>query len=227
MTKKLVLSLMVLLGAVGINAQQIVIDPAMITTLVVNHTEQQGVLKDIKSAENNIRNFQILIQEKMRQIENLQEKTYKYLSTVNSVVKNGKDIIYASQIAQDIYKYQSQAIKYAADDPKLVLVAVKTESELISRTADLFLYIYNIALAGGEKNLLDNKQRIDLCIHVVNELRDMRGLAYSVYRQMKTAQRTGVLRSLSPGTFRYINNSKRNIDKILKDIQFIGKGGKY
>jgi hypothetical protein len=42
-------------------------------------------------------------------------------------------------------------------------------------------------LQGGEKNLMDNKQRIDLCIHVVNELRRMRGLAYAVCRQMKSA----------------------------------------
>ena len=29
------------------------------------------------------------------------------------------------------------------------------------------IYINNIALQGGEKNLMDNKQRIDLCIHKI------------------------------------------------------------
>ena len=89
-------------------------------------------------------------------------------------MKNGKDIIYASTLARDIAKYQSEAAKYAVGDPKLLTIIAKTEYELISRSVDLMIYINNIALQGGEKNLMDNKQRIDLCIHVVNELRRMR-----------------------------------------------------
>ena len=177
-------SLMLLLGNIKGLAQSIVIDPAMIGTLVYSHQAQQGVLKDIQSEETKIRNFQILIQQKMSQIQSLQEKTYNYLSTVNAVVKNGKDIIYAST-----------------------------------------LYINNIALQGGEKNLMDNKQRIDLCIHVVNELRRMRGLAYAVCRQMKSAKRAGVLKTLVPGQFKYVNSGKQKVDNILNGIKWISKGG--
>ena len=74
-------SLMLLLGNIKGLAQSIVIDPVMIGTLVYSHQEQQGVLKDIQSEETKIRNFQILIQQKMNQIQSLQEKTYNYLST--------------------------------------------------------------------------------------------------------------------------------------------------
>lgn len=220
-----IFSLMLFWGASGAVAQSIVIDPAMIATLTACHSQQQNVLKDIKSEETKIRNFQILIQEKMRQINQLQEKTHKYLSTVNAVVKNGKDIIYASTLAKDIATYQSQAAKYAADDPKLMIIIAKTEYELISRSVDLMLYIYNMALQGGDSNLLDNKQRIDLCIHVVNELRTMRGMAYSVCRQMKSAKRAGVIKSLAPGKFKYVNSGKQKVENILKGINFIKKGG--
>ena len=191
-------SLMLLLGNIKGLAQSIVIDPAMIGTLVYSHQAQQGVLKDIQSEETKIRNFQILIQQKMSQIQSLQEKTYNYLSTVNAVVKNGKDIIYASTLARDI---------------------------AISRSVDLMIYINNIALQGGEKNLMDNKQRIDLCIHVVNELRRMRGLAYAVCRQMKSAKRAGVLKTLVPGQFKYVNSGKQKVDNILNGIKWISKGG--
>ncbi|EFV28131.1 hypothetical protein HMPREF1016_03636 [Bacteroides eggerthii 1_2_48FAA] len=218
-------SLMLLLGNIKGLAQSIVIDPAMIGTLVYSHQAQQGVLKDIQSEETKIRNFQILIQQKMSQIQSLQEKTYNYLSTVNAVVKNGKDIIYASTLARDIAKYQSEAAKYAVGDPKLLTIIAKTEYELISRSVDLMIYINNIALQGGEKNLMDNKQRIDLCIHVVNELRRMRGLAYAVCRQMKSAKRAGVLKTLVPGQFKYVNSGKQKVDNILNGIKWISKGG--
>lgn len=218
-------SLMLLLGNIKGLAQSIVIDPVMIGTLVYSHQEQQGVLKDIQSEETKIRNFQILIQQKMNQIQSLQEKTYNYLSTVNAVVKNGKDIIYASTLARDIAKYQSEAAKYAVGAPKLLTIIAKTEYELISRSVDLMIYINNIALQGGEKNLMDNKQRIDLCIHVVNELRRMRGLAYAVCRQMKSAKRAGVLKTLVPGQFKYVNSGKQKVDNILNGIKWISKGG--
>lgn len=211
----------------GIEAQSLVLDPALITTLTVAHAEQHETLKDIKKAENQISSFQVLIQAEMNRINALQEKTYKYLSTVNAVVKNGKDIVYASTIAKDIAKYQKQAAQIAKDEPELLLVVAKTEYELIARSADLLLHIYNVALADGEKNLLDNKQRIDLCIHVVNELRAMRGSAYSVMRQLKSAKRNGVLKSLTPKTFRYINSCDRKVDQILNDLKFISKGGRY
>ena len=44
-----------------------------------------------------------------------------------------KDIIYASTLARDIAKYQSEAAKYAVGDPKLLTIIAKTEYELISR----------------------------------------------------------------------------------------------
>ncbi|MDL2297321.1 plasmid transfer protein [Bacteroidales bacterium OttesenSCG-928-B11] len=203
----------------------LVVDPALATTITVCHLEQQSVLKEIDESEKDIKKYQLLIGLQMEKIKSLQEKTYNYLSTVNAVVKNGKDIVYASQIAKDIAKYQKQAADMAASDPELLIVVAKTEYELISRSADLLLYIYNVALANGEKNLLDNKQRIDLCTHVVGELRRMRALAYAVTRQMKSAQRNGIIKTLNPGGFRYINNGRRTVNNILNNLEYIRNGG--
>jgi hypothetical protein len=224
--KKIYLSLMFIFVVILSGySQTLVVDPALSSTLVLTHVDQQAVLRDIDESEKEIKSYQAVITLKMQQIQNLQEKTYNYLSTVNAVVKNGKDIVYASQIAQDIAKYQSQAAELAKSDPELLLVVAKTEYELISRSADLMLHIYNVALVNGEQNLLDNKQRIDLCTHVITELRNMRGLAYAVCRQLKSAKRNGILKTLNPGGFHYINNGKQTVDNILKNLNFIKKGG--
>ena len=218
--KKLLFSLMLMFPCLHVLSQEIVIDPALISTIVTTHSQQQSALNDIKTSESNIMGFQALIQQKMNQIKDLQEKTYNYLSTVQSVVKNAKDIIYASNIAKEVAKYQAEAVKIAVGDPELVTVAYKTEAELISRSVDVMIYINEVALKSGEKNLMDNKQRLELCMHVVNELRAMRALAYSVCRQMKTAKRNGVLQTLMPGEFRYIKNSKKHVEDILSNLKF-------
>ncbi len=225
MKKQIFLLLIICTFYCKVNAQLIVMDPTVIFTLAHNHSEQQSVLNSIDKSEKDIRNYQALITLKMQEIQRLQEKTMNYLSTVNAVVKNGKDIIYASDIAKDIYKYQKQAGEVAKGNSELLLVVAKTELELISRSTDLMLHIYQVALASGEKNLLDNKQRIDLCTYVVKELQMMRALAYSVVRQIKAAKRDGVIKALNPKTFRYVANCERIKDKILRDIEFIKKGG--
>jgi len=223
MKKFPLLILMIFFSPLLIKAQTLVTDPVLVGTLVATHSAQQDVLNNIHSNEQNIQYYQSLIQYKLYQIKELEDKTFQYLSTVNAVVKNGKDIVYASEIAKDIFEYQTKATDYAAADPKLLTVVAKTEYELISRSADLMLYIYNVALVSGEKNLLDNKQRIDLCIHVVNELRDMRGLAYAVCRQMKFASREGVLKALMPGQFRYAVNMESRVNHMINDVNWIIK----
>ena len=156
----------------------------------------------------------------MVQIEYFHSKFYNSLKTVDAIIKNGKDIIYCTDIAKDIGEYQAQMVKIAVGDPELVTVAYKTEAELISRSVDVMIYINEIALKSGEKNLMDNKQRLELCMHVVNELRAMRALAYSVCRQMKTAKRNGVLQTLMPGMFKYKDNRPKIVEEVLDGFKF-------
>ena len=200
--------------------QRVVFDISCVETLIANHKVQQEALKSIKENEAGISALQQKISEKMVQIEYFHSKFYNSLKTVDAIIKNGKDIIYCTDIAKDIGEYQAQMVKIAVGDPELVTVAYKTEAELISRSVDVMIYINEIALKSGEKNLMDNKQRLELCMHVVNELRAMRALAYSVCRQMKTAKRNGVLQTLMPGEFRYIKNSKKHVEDILSNLKF-------
>ena len=114
---------------------------------------------------------------------------------------------------------QKQMVELAVGDPALLLVSAKTELELVNRTADLTQYIYQVAIVGTDVNLMDNKQRIDLLKYVINELRNMRGIAYAVCRQMKTAKRNGVLQTLAPGVFKYKDNRSKLVDDLLQNYK--------
>lgn len=187
--------------------------------LVQNHKAQYASFTKIKDNEAQISAFQRQISTKMVQIEQFQSKFYKSLKSVDAILKTGKDVIYAKDIAKDIKRYQDQMLSIVKDDPKLSIVAVKTELELINRTADLFSYIYQVAIVGTDVNLMDNKQRLDLLKYVINELRNMRGLAYSVYRQLKTARRYGILQALSPKYFKYNVDSRKIAEDVLKEYK--------
>ncbi|WP_460881022.1 plasmid transfer protein [Pontibacter rugosus] len=163
------------IGWGAVQAQQVVFDPAVVSTLVVNHTAQQAALKDIKESEAKIFVVQQAIASKMVQIKELEEKMYNSLKSVQSIIGQSKNIVYASRIAQDIGTYQGQMMDIAQGDPELLLIAAKTELELINRTSDLFTYIYQVAVVGTDVNLMSNADRLNLIRHVVDELRIMRG----------------------------------------------------
>jgi len=211
--------LILLLMASNAGAQQLVFDPAVVSTLVVNHTAQQSALKDIKNNESEIAAAQKVIALQMSYIKELEQKMYNALKNVSYVITGAKDIIYASQIAADIGKYQQEMVNIATGDPILLAVAVKTEAALIKRTADLFTYTYTVAIIGGDFNLMNNKERLDVIKHVVRELRIMRGLAYGVVRRMRVAKYAGVMKTLNPFGMRYPNNGKAIVQSLLRELK--------
>ena len=200
-------------------SQKAVLDITCMETLIANHKVQHTSFSKVKENEAQISLIQKQISEKMVQIEFFQSKFYNSLKSVEAIIKTGKDIIYCTDIAADIGKYQKQMVELAVGDPALLLVSAKTELELVNRTADLTQYIYQVAIVGTDVNLMDNKQRIDLLKYVINELRNMRGIAYAVCRQMKTAKRNGVLQTLAPGVFKY----KDNRSKLVNNMEFMDR----
>jgi len=187
--------------------------------LVINHEAQQRVLVDIKEKETTIATAQATIASQMMVIRELKQKVYHSMSRVNAIVRDSKSIIYAIDIAKDIGEYQAKMVEMAAGDPVLTIVAIKAEAELITRTAALFTYIYTTAIIGGDINLMDNKQRLDIIRHVVSELRTMRGIAYGIYRRMSIAKRAGVWRSMNPFKLNYPNSGAAIVSSLLEEIR--------
>lgn len=215
-------SLLTLAGLTS-QAQQLVFDPVVVSTLVVNHAAQQSTLSQIKDSEGEIAATQKLISIKMLQIKELEEKMYNSLKTVQSIVGQGKNIIYASQIAQDIGTYQAQMMDIARGDNELMIIAAKTEYELIKRSADLFTYIYQVAVIGTDVNLMSNSDRLALIRHVVDELRVMRGLSYSIVRKMRLAKYAGLIKAINPLGLSYPNNSKAIAASLIEEFKTIKK----
>lgn len=216
--KKPVFTLCFFVLVLSLNAQSVIVwDPFVMSTLVTCHAAQQKKLKEIKENEVKILAAQTFISEQVRRIKEIEEKLHDRLKTVRSIVRDGANIVYAEQIVEDIGKYQGLMVRYAREDPELVVVAYDAESVLISRTADLLIYIAT-ALTGTDLNLLDNKQRQELIEYVVNELRIMRGIAYSVSNSMKMASKTNVLEFKNPFHLNYPDEDQAILEAILSGL---------
>jgi hypothetical protein len=200
-----------------LNAQAIVWDPAVQTQLIVNHLVQNGNLSDIKSNEEKISAAQAIITLKMAEIQKIEEKVYNSLKDVQIVLQNVKDITYAYEISQDIGRYQKEMVKLAKQDPELLLVATKAEIELLNKGVDLLKYIY-IAVTATDANLMNNAQRVNLIRNIIDQLRLMRGMAYSIVRQMRYVAMNGILNAFNPLGFQFARD-KKVVKEILADFK--------
>jgi hypothetical protein len=216
-------SVMVLTALISIfslstlKAQAIVWDPIVQTTMIVNHLEQNSQLKDIKTNETKIATAQSVIALKMEQIRAIEEKVYKSLKSATIVIQNVKDIGYAYEISSEIGKYQSEMGRLAKQKPELLIVAVRAEVALLSKGADLLNYII-VATTATDANLMNNEQRIRIIRHVVDELRIMRGMAYSIVRQMRYVSMNGFLSNMDFLGFRYQRDAKL-VKQILEEFK--------
>ena len=205
------------LSILSIKAQAIVWDPIVQTTLIVNHLEQNSQLKEIKSNEAKIAGAQSVIALKMAEIQAVEEKVYKSLKSITIVIQNVKDIGYAYEISEDIGKYQNQMGTLAKEHPELLVVAVKSEVALVNKGIDLLGYIV-VASTATDANLMNNEQRIRIIRHVVDELRIMRGMAYSIVREMRYVAMNGFLGNLNFLGFRFQRDSKL-VKQILDEYK--------
>ncbi|SDM54299.1 hypothetical protein SAMN05421823_11570 [Catalinimonas alkaloidigena] len=215
----LILSFFFWYGYGTLRAQTVVIDPTVVSVLVANHTLQQATLEGIKEKEKSIANYQQAITLKLVEIKALEQKVFNSMKQANALIKNSKDIVYASTVAKDIARYQRQMLQLAGEDPLLLTVAAKTELELINRTADLMQYIYQIALKKNQDSdlpfLLDQSQRMEIIRHVVDELRLMRGIAYGIARRMRLARQVGLWQALNPFQIRFPDNGAAIVRDLL------------
>jgi hypothetical protein len=107
--------------------------------------------------------------------------------------------------------------RLAKQKPELLVVAVRAEVALLSKGADLLNYII-VATTATDANLMNNEQRIRIIRHVVDELRIMRGMAYSIVRQMRYVAMNGFLNNMDFLGFRYQRDAKL-VKQILAEFK--------
>lgn len=200
------------------NAQLIVWDPLVQGTLIACHDAQQNKLEEIKNNEASILSAQLVITEQMEKIKEIEEKMHERLKTLTSVVQDGANIIYASQIAIDIGKYQGDMIIYASENPLLVSVAYEAEAVLITRTADMLAYLATALLGNTDLNLLDNRQRQEIIEYAVKELRIMLGIAYTVANNMKIASKASAWNHEAIFHLEFPDNDEEILEEVLSGM---------
>lgn len=178
-------------------AQELVVDPATSTAIVVNSSVINGQLNTTNNNLSLIQKGQLAVTGQLVIVNDLQNKIYTGLSQVASVINNLTSIKEIASCGTDIVNDVGQAITIAKSDPVLLLFAEEGAREFQTRAVTLAADVSAFVLKGGS-NLMDAGERGKLLNHIESEMQILRGIAYGMGRAMYWAKIRGIWASFNP-----------------------------
>ncbi|WP_431129970.1 hypothetical protein [Flagellimonas flava] len=187
--KRIIPLVMAMLMAINYVFSQSPGDAAIVAAVSLGHYVENENLKKIRDNEAVIMGLQTTIAVETDAIKRLQEKLYESLSTVQAFINDAQTIREIVRTGDQIGEYQRRMAEIVADDPELLIIALEAEAFLLEQSASLLAEIA-LAVLGGDANLMNNKERMDLLHHILERMVQLRTMTYSLMRKMEMA--TGV-----------------------------------
>ncbi|EHQ30906.1 hypothetical protein [Mucilaginibacter paludis] len=187
-----------LLLSVALHAQELVVDPVTSGAMLANSAVINGQLNTTNNKLTAIQTAQLAVTGQLTIVNNLQNKIYKGLSEVASVINNLYSIRDIAETGSDIVTDVQKAVQTARGNPALLLFAQQGAQDFEKRAVALAADVSAYVLKGGSDNLMDSSERGKLLNHIVTEMHVLRGLAYGMQRAMYWAQLRGIWASLNP-----------------------------
>ncbi|MFL0096000.1 hypothetical protein [Tenacibaculum maritimum] len=188
--------------------------------MVDHHISRQRDYKKIKNNEIQKTGLQGALLRQQKNLTDITNKLKKRYTTVQSLIHSAGRIPHILSIIRDCKNYQKEIADKVIDEPKLAIIAVKTEIEVLKRINKLYKWVYANAVIGTEFNIMSNEQRIQVINYVVNELKNIRGLLYGVDNRLRFAK-DGIF--LNRVLLEYNINSflldSRERNKITRDLK--------
>lgn len=190
------------------------IDPFLEGAIIATNASENANYNNIKNNQTAIQRAQeatILVVDQVNQIQN---KIYKGLMQVSSLLKNAYQVKECLQALNDILSYESDMLSEAKQNPLALAFALKIQNEMVAKAVAYYANISTVVLKANTKDLLmDAGERSTLLYKIQLDLNALRAMAAYSYYKVHLAVMQGIINSFNP--FKgYVD-----IDgKIVKDL---------
>jgi hypothetical protein len=193
-----ILQLFLLLILSGSAIGQVYVDPAVAAAqashAVVINTQMNTTNERLTLIERG----QLAITGNLTIVNNMQDKIYKGLSEVSSILTDLSNVTEIVRIGGAISSDLSDVMSLARESPVLLVFAESNATLFQQRATSLALEVSSFALKPGEQNLMDSGERAKIINQILNELMILRSYTYGMYRAMYFAQMKGLMKALNP-----------------------------
>ena len=117
-------------------------------------------------------------------VNTMQDKIYKGLSEVSSILTNLSNVQEIARMATAISGDLNEVTDLAGENPALLLFAERNATMFQQRATSLALEVSSFVLKGGETNLMDAGERSKLINQILTEMVILRSYTYGMYRAM-------------------------------------------
>jgi hypothetical protein len=201
-------------------AQELVVDPTTSAAIAINAAVINNQLNKTNNNLSLISKGQLAVTGQLVIVNDLQNKIYKGLSEVASVINNLESIKEIADCGSDIISDVGQAMTYAKSDPVLLLFAEQGARDFETRAVTIAADVSAFVLKGGGSNLMDSGERGKLLNHIVSEMRILRGVSYGMQRAMYWAKINGIFRSLNPWAT-WQNQDVRIANDVINNAKYL------
>lgn len=216
------LSLLLLLVFVSfeeVSAQMWNTDPALAVAVKVAGDAEKKALDGIKSEQSRIRNLQTAVTVQLKKIEEVQKKTYEYLSNVSAAVQNAHDIKKFAELSLaigDICKGVIDAVKQNPQGLITTAVATKQMGAITKEVVATYSYIAGIAL--NKKTLLDAAERLQITWRVRTQLQNIYNRLYTLMYNIQYYKFRHLPQLLSPEAYYSLVSRKQIAESVIRDF---------
>lgn len=211
------LALSILLTIVcGTAFGQIYFDPAVSGAQAANSAIIDRQLNITNEKLTLIERSQLAVTGNLAVVNSMQEKIYKGLSEVSSILTTLSNVKEIARIAAGISSDIEDIMKLANENPAFLIFAEHNATLFQQRATALAFEVNNFALKGGTENLMDAGERSKIVNTILNELVILRSYTYGMYRSMYFARLKGFLKSVNPFQ-EYIEMDVAIVDDIVKN----------
>ena len=190
------------------------IDPFLEGAIITANATENASYNNIKDNQTAIQRAQEATIVVVDQVNQIQNKIYKGLMQVSSVLKNAYQVKECLQALNDILSYESDMLSEAKQNPLALAFALKIQNEMADKAVAYYASISAFVLKANTKDLLmDAGERSTLLYKIQLDLNTLRAMAAYSYYKVHLAVMQGIINSFNP--FRgYVD-----VDgKIVKDL---------
>ncbi len=220
-TKKIFLFLFLPLNLLPAKAQLTMYNnPKYLESFIVNHNVRMTAEKILTRQTDSIRSNTNRVQNSLLQVVALRTVVYNALTEVNDLLKDGRVMTYMTTLITDILEEATLIIQMAADDPELMIFAIRSVNSIKTQALELYDEISKFTNKGGAEAMMTGGTRDELLRKITQRLQLLRGSLFAMHSSLYWKKMAGVWNSLNPFST-WINQDKRIIDRILLEVKML------
>lgn len=126
----------------------------------------------------------------------------------------------AEPLVNSIIDNQQQILFYCSQNPELVLFAVESEKIFVERSYSLLNYLVGLSASIGVVNQMKVSERRILFQHIIDELREINGLSYTVSKSLQNhiQRKRGVNPYLA-----YVATEMALVEEIIQNAKILAR----